>query len=623
MTEQNDQELIKMEENEEKPKETPEVVIDSNEHPAPLNPDLQKTLYLSNILHPGGWRMHPDIINFLSNSVSFQIGFNSQPGKEKKTGYIKLTFARPYDAREAYLQALKVRIGGDKIKVTVENGFCDPADPSPCPWFEIPEDEDLKSRTLYALDLLKSTKAHDLKEIFEPESIESISFFQLNKMQKQAEVRLVSAEAASTALQTLADWELDDGNSFSMMRLLNPPDYKKYSEECRIPQPFLPPPDEPEEIMEDGEIKSNKRKHEEEAQVPVEEAPQLAPEVYEDDLIIQFDKYINENRINWAEIDEVDELFTICDHVSRCFNGLPDSVLKPAMLSTLNRQLAIVAGSGYLTQHVNDLIEKWKREMTRSEPKARDGQVVMEAPTYEPQPLPKRRRDRNTRAGTIKMSVGALLKSVRDSIKTEEGELDFAEDEFGNYTISGEELSFESYARLTKTTEPEVKSMFPSPLTNAMKMAQIPKKIRKEWYEKRMAKKKLHLMQKEQENMRKLEENASQDNLPPKPPKELDEGEIDSEEEKRALKSQGKKKKKRSSSSSSSSSDSDGNDSAVDARGRRRERRKKERRTGANAMDHRRAMQLYHNRMAVCSLLSSEQKMLLVNVLKEESIASR
>lgn len=54
------------------------------------------------------------------------------------------------------------------------------------------------------------------------------------------------------------------------------------------------------------------------------------------------------------------------------------------------------------------------------------------------------------------MGVGEVLESARLKFATEEGELDVDEDEYGNFMIGGQELSFEAWGALNKTSEPEI-----------------------------------------------------------------------------------------------------------------------------------------------------------------------
>ncbi|KHJ84671.1 hypothetical protein OESDEN_15612 [Oesophagostomum dentatum] len=54
------------------------------------------------------------------------------------------------------------------------------------------------------------------------------------------------------------------------------------------------------------------------------------------------------------------------------------------------------------------------------------------------------------------MGVGAFLEAQRSKMVTEEGELEVEEDDEGNIMLGGEALSFESWAKLTKTNQPDI-----------------------------------------------------------------------------------------------------------------------------------------------------------------------
>lgn len=96
-----------------------------------------------------------------------------------------------------------------------------------------------------------------------------------------------------------------------------------------------------------------------------------APEIDEEDIISVINEvithffvmirylvqHVEKEKLNWAEVTEVEEIYTICDKVSVVFDGLPDSVLKPAMLSTLCRHLTETE-SHWMREHLMTLI-KW------------------------------------------------------------------------------------------------------------------------------------------------------------------------------------------------------------------------------------------------------------------------
>ncbi|KAK6055104.1 hypothetical protein COOONC_07390 [Cooperia oncophora] len=153
------------------------------------------------------------------------------------------------------------------------------------------------------------------------------------------------------------------------------------------------------------------------------------------------------------------ELYTMCDAVSAQVGGLPDSVLRPAMLHTLQRHLT-EAQTAWMREHLQDLIKGWKQEVRRETFVDRPTLVQMKAAEYVPvAPSRKRFRGKNSaesRAGRVMMGVGALLEAQRQKMVTEEGELEVEEDEQGNIMLGGEALSFESWAKLTKTNQPDI-----------------------------------------------------------------------------------------------------------------------------------------------------------------------
>ncbi|PIO66835.1 hypothetical protein TELCIR_11438 [Teladorsagia circumcincta] len=275
-------------------------------------------------------------------------------------------------------------------------------------------------------------------------------------------------------------FELDDGQQQSVLRILTPVEYAKFVEEEQKPIPFVPPEIEPPPAREPPASAAH----------PTASAPadaKLAPVLDEDDVTDMFIKYVTDQRVNWAEITDVMELYTMCDAVSAQIGGLPDSVLRPAMLHTLQRHLT-EAQTAWMREHLQDLIKGWKQEVRRDAFVDRPTLVQMKAAEYVPvAPSRKRLRGKNSaesRAGRVMMGVGALLEAQRQKgwkqevrrdafvdrptlvqmkaaeyvpvapsrkrlrgMITEEGELEVEEDEQGNIMLGGEALSFESWAK--------------------------------------------------------------------------------------------------------------------------------------------------------------------------------
>ncbi|KAK6029109.1 MOZ/SAS family protein [Ostertagia ostertagi] len=608
-----------------------EVEVDKNKsassQPAEEPESDNRTFTVTGLRHPGGWRTHSEIINMLARCDSFNIRFGrATKQKGPKPGSISFTFESISSARESFTQAQKMRVDGQAVKVEACPAFCNgliasSVAPAACrsrPFFKIPVDEEAQKRTIYALDLPISAEQNLLNSIFEADHIEKITFLPLRNQHKQAEVVMHTEEQVEAA-RSEDGFELDDGQQQSVLRILTPVEYAKFVEEEQKPIPFVPPEIEPPPAKEPPNTTAQ----------PTASAPadaKLAPVLDEDDVTDMFIKYVTDQRVNWAEITDVMELYTMCDAVSAQIGGLPDSVLRPAMLHTLQRHLT-EAQSAWMREHLQDLIKGWKQEVRRDAFVDRPTLVQMKAAEYVPvAPSRKRLRGRNSaesRAGRVMMGVGALLEAQRQKMITEEGELEVEEDEQGNIMLGGEALSFESWA----------------------------KQSQKEWKEKRMGAKKMRIMQQAREELEALDkdkqtavqapkskdvENGKDkkevEKAPPKPPKEWKiaiwstliqciltswmkaKSILKKSGEKRKEKKRSRRKASSSSNSSSTSSSSESDDDG-DARKRRRNRRKTERLKGPQVPPL--FQRMFNYRHEIINALSAEHKTAFASVLHQ------
>ncbi|XGW26513.1 hypothetical protein V3C99_007257 [Haemonchus contortus] len=622
-------------------------VVKDKSTPSEVNeePELDnRTFTVTGLKHPGGWRTHSEIINMLARCDSFIIRFGrATKQKGPKPGSISFTFESISSARESFTQAQKMRVDGQAVKVEASPAFFAPAACRSRPFFKIPVDEETQKRTIYALDLPTSAERNLLNSIFEADHIEKLTFLPLRNQHKQAEVVMYSEEQAEAA-RSEDGFELDDGQQQSVLRILKPAEYAKFVEEEQKPIPFVPPEVESSSAQEPVATTTQQM-----APAPAE--AKLAPVLDEDDVTDMFIKYVTDQRVNWAEITDVMELYTMCDAVSAQIGGLPDSVLRPAMLHTLQRHLT-EAQTAWMREHLQDLIKGWKHEVKKDAFVDRPTLVQMKAAEYVPvAPSRKRLRGKNSaesRAGRVLMGVGALLEAQRQKMVTEEGELEVEEDEQGNIMLGGEALSFESWAKLTKTNQPDIVcARLPGDEPAAKKSKpevhdfRKLKQSQKEWKEKRMGAKKMRIMQQAREELEALEkekEASAQAKNPKdvengkdkkdagkpasKPAKELDEGEIDSEEERREEKEKKRSRKKVSSSSnSSSSSSSSESDDDGDARKRRRNRRKTERLKGPQVPPL--FQRMFNYRHEIINALSAEHKTAFASVLHQMKSSGR
>uniref|UniRef100_A0A1I7XQN7 RRM domain-containing protein n=1 Tax=Heterorhabditis bacteriophora TaxID=37862 RepID=A0A1I7XQN7_HETBA len=633
------------------------------------DPD-NRSFRIKGLKHPGGWRTNSEIINLLARCESFNILFEKADRiKGPKPGSIFLTFDAVSSARDAYTQAQKIRVDGITVQVEASDVFFEPAACTSRQYFSKSLDESIRRRTLFALHLPASTDKELLDSIFGTDVIEHVEFLPLTNQQQQAEkavnlsglnindfkVRMCTPEQAASARQDVDKFELDDGVQQSVMRLCTPSEYTLFVEQERKPRPFVPPTVE-------LQVQSEKKRTSSLSEITAEEQL-LAPEIDEEDVTDCFIKHVDDHRINWAELTEKGELYEMCDIISGQFGGLPDSILKPAMLRTLQRHLS-ESQTHWMKEHIESLIKAWKTEVASDELFRRPTLVQMKAADYKPVPNRKRKyigkNSAQSRAARVVMGVGAILSAARNKFATESGEIDIDEDDAGNIIIGGEALSFESWAKLTKTKQSDiVRSNVHGEEKNLRRKTREEHEFKllksviyfvlcfvltffficlnnnyvsrqsqqKEWREKKMGAKKMRIMQKAREEMEELEkaereakkmeregnkiENGKEsctDEIE-KQIKELDEGEIDSDEDKNS-----KKRKKNMGSSSSSSSSSESEDDG-DARKRRRNRRKAERKKGPQLPPL--FQNMFDHRQAIINALSHEHKKAFVSILHQ------
>ncbi|VDM28283.1 unnamed protein product [Toxocara canis] len=230
-----------------------------------------------------------------------------------------------------------------------------------------------------------------------------------------------------------------------------------------------------------------------------------APQITVEDVTDLLQKYVDDTRTNWAELNEVGDLWRLCDEVSHQMKGLPDSMLKPALLNVLERHQKTLP-SHWMRQHVDDLIKIWKREVQSAKSAPRSTAFMMSSVAYSP---PRRTCPRRTAPNDVKkhelammMGMGAVLNTARSKLATEEGELDIDEDEHGNYSIGGQPLTFESWAEITKPPSPVIEAR-PRMLPEYRK---IRNQHKKEIRERKMEEAKIQKMREAVESSKELEE---------------------------------------------------------------------------------------------------------------------
>ncbi|KAM3725376.1 RNA-binding post-transcriptional regulator [Dirofilaria immitis] len=592
--------------------------------------DSRRKFRVLGLTFPGKWMTSEKFWDLLEKSESFHMWFDKTTKDGTKHGGLSTVYETPEEAKLAFAAFHKMTFDGNSLKLQASKLFYDPIPNSrtiqpPMP-FKINLSDPDASRRLYALHLSSATDQTLLSSIFGSECIETVQLEAdpFIASEKQAEIVFHTVQEANDARMELADgFEIDEGDRQLTMRLLTMDEYLSYmkTENDKILNARVVPvsassapsssSSQPSPSVSSTAIAATS----ETAVVPFI----LAPEITVDDVTGFVQQYVDDTRTNWAELNEPNELWKLCDEVSQLHRGIPDSLMKIALLNVLERHQRTLP-THWMRQHVDDLIRMWKKEVQNTKGVQRSTSYTMCAAPYIPYDAPERKNSGSTtrkRALATIMGVGEVLAKVRTMLATEEGELDVDEDEHGNYTIDGQPLSFESWANINKPVKPA--PVYERPLTFiAPKMRKLRKQWKKEMWQKKLEEEKV---KKAQEADQEIENEKNEEVVPdseivrteietPGIRRELEEGEMSSESS--------------SSSSASTSSDEDVDDGAT-SRHRRRKRRRHEKSNQLNSVQA--AMgsvnsqfttlfaQLYEHRHTLCRLLLSSHKNAFASVL--------
>ncbi|EFO23588.1 spliced leader protein [Loa loa] len=593
--------------------------------------DSRRKFRVLGLTFPGKWMTSEKFWDLLEKSESFHIWFDKTTKGGIKHGGLSAVYETPEEAKLAFAAFHKMTFDGNPLKLQASKLFYDPVPNSrivqpPMP-FKINMSDPDASRRLYALHLSTATDQTLLSSIFGSECIETIQLEAdpFIASEKQAEIVFHTVQEANDARVELADgFEIDEGDRQLTMRLLTMDEYISYmkTENDKILNARVVPvsgssapsssSSQPSPSVSSTAIAATS----ETAVVPFIPAPEVTVE----DVTSFVQQYVDDTRTNWAELNELNELWKLCDEVSQLHRGIPDSLLKIALLNVLERHQRSLP-THWMRQHVDNLIRIWKKEVQNTRGVQRSTSYIMSAAPYIPYDIPERKNSENStrkRALATIMGVGEVLAKVRTMLATEEGELDVDEDEHGNYTIDGQPLSFESWASINKPVKPapvyERPQLYIDP-----KMRKLRNQWKKETWQRKLEEEKV---KKTQEVVPEIENENEKDEMAPdgevvraetETPvirRELEEGEMSSESS--------------SSSSASTSSDEDIDDGPT-SRHRRRKRRRHEKSSQLNSVQA--AMgsvnpqfttlfaQLYEHRHTLCRLLLSSHKNGFASVL--------
>lgn len=602
-----------------------------------------RTIIVQNLRHPGGWLKNRQFQSVLNKAIDFNAEFSRPEDsneKQIKSGRITIVFASFDAARDAYTSLQKMIIDGFRPEALVDPRFFSiETSTTKRPFFEISDD----SRLVFLLDAPKSIDQDMISYFFDgevPVHFQTLPMPTENGL-LQVEVLLSGVQAAEQILAGKPKFEICDEEGEYSVKLLSPREYALYSKMDDIRPSTAIKRAAPSQISENS--------------------GQLAPEIDEDVILNRLLEIIEERKLNFAEINEKDEIYELCDTVSAEYNGVPDSILKPAMGNVLQRHLNRTE-MHWMRDHIEGLLRMWKAEIMNEQVYERSTFVPMETNNYQPVVQEEKKKGnskaaaKRQRAARAQMGVGAFLTAHRDRLIVETGDVEMESDDDGNVVIGGEALSFDSWARITKTKAAGVvrvnddgsKKIGNGGLTKKqMRQARAVEGMSqdewKKWRNEKSSTRKQDIKQRimargaviegeDGEEKTDVESATSSEvQAPPAPPpvrKDLDEGEIDSEEERKEQNNRKNKRKQAasdsdSSSSSSSSSSEDENDQ-TNSRKKRNIRRKKERKMprptpAGNAAPQLDPMfrQMFENRKAIIAQMTPAHKSAFANALNQ------
>lgn len=596
-----------------------------------------RTIIVQNLRHPGGWLKNRQFQSVLNKSVDFNAEFSRPEDsneKQIKSGRITMVFSTFDTARDAYTSLQKMIIDGFRPEALVDSRFFSiETSTQKRPFFEIADD----SRLVFLLDAPKSIDQDMISYFFDGET--PVHFQTLPMPTEnglfQVEVLLASGQVAEQILAGKSKFEICDEDINYNVTLLSPREYALYSkmDDVRPSATTTNKPRAPPKLSES--------------------IGQLAPEIDEDVILARLLEIIEERKLNFAEINEKDELYELCDTVSAEYNGVPDSILKPAMGTVLQRHLNRTE-MHWMRDHIEGLLRMWKAEVVNEQVYARPTFVPMETNNYQPVVEEQGKKEgtskaaaKRQRAARAQMGVGAFLTANRDRLIVETGDVEMESDDDGNVMIGGEALSFDSWARITKTKAAGVvranddgsKKIGNGGLTKKqMRQARAVEGMSqdewKKWRNEKSSTRKHDIKERimargaviegeEGEEKTDVEPTATSSDAPPVAPpvkKDLDEGEIDSEEERKEQKGKKRKQSSDSSDSTSSSSSSD-EDPDEKSRKRRTRRRKKDRKMPTSSASTPQLdpmfRQMFENRKAIIAQMTPAHKSAFANALNQ------
>uniref|UniRef100_A0A0N5B6J0 RRM domain-containing protein n=1 Tax=Strongyloides papillosus TaxID=174720 RepID=A0A0N5B6J0_STREA len=435
--------------------------------------EKERKFRIFGIKFPGGW-MDDDIISsILLKSESFYLNFNkTYQVEDYRQGDINITFKTLSDAVQAYNILEKMTIDNVRLKVHATSHFVKAMThfnnkfkegkendetlniiKKPLFLINIEEQKDEFLRRLYAVDIPVSMCEEFIDNIIETSNIEDYTTKPdvIPGGYLQAEIIFKNKHIIATLIDEFRQKLRDREDYLKNTKVLTASEYLIY--------------------MSQRTYNSD---------VPIQaDVTSVAKEFTVDEISIKIEQYMMKRPINWREVDSKDDMYSICDTVSRQLRGLPDSLLKEAMMLTLKRardapQIPINKVK------IKTLIKLWKQELLSEKTYDRPTKFKSSSAVYVPpnteDTRKRRRNNKDKNVLKVQMGVGAFLKKAHtEKLIDKYKDTEFEEEEVVEeplFNENGEPLSFTAWSQITQndkelgvvTMNPEEMKKYVKPL---------------------------------------------------------------------------------------------------------------------------------------------------------------
>uniref|UniRef100_A0A0K0E8R6 RRM domain-containing protein n=1 Tax=Strongyloides stercoralis TaxID=6248 RepID=A0A0K0E8R6_STRER len=437
--------------------------------------EKERKFRIFGIKFPGGWMDDEIISSILLKSESFYLNFNkTYQDEDYRQGDINVTFKTLSDAVQAYNILEKMTIDNVRLKVHASSYFVkamthfnnkfkegkendETLNIIKKPLFVINNEEQKEefSKRLYAVDIPVSLSEEFIDNIIESSNIEDYTTKAdvIPGGYLQAEIIFKNKYIITALIDEFRKKLRERDDSLKNTKILTSSEYLMYMSQRTY--------------NDDVPIQSD--------------ATSLVKEFSVEEIAIKIEQYMMKRPINWREVDSKDDMYNICDTVSRQLRGLPDSLLKESMMLTLRRardgpQLPLNKIK------IKNLIKLWKQELLSDKvydrPTKFKGSSANYIPAVDECRKKRKRNKKDKNVLKVQMGIGSFLqKAHNDNLINKYKDTEFEEEEEEEIeepllNENGEPLSFSAWSQISQndkelgvvTMDPEEMKKYVKPL---------------------------------------------------------------------------------------------------------------------------------------------------------------